>query len=90
MAWTKNPNPDLPEPTAAEVLRDPKLAELLMRADEHAKGSPFDHYTKLQWLISKSKTEQGISWVFNAVSLDSEKDYLRSLFVVINESRLEC
>ncbi|CAE7909442.1 unnamed protein product [Symbiodinium microadriaticum] len=50
-----------------KVLRDPKLADLLMRADEHPKGSPFDHYTKLQWLISKSKTEHGISWVFQAV-----------------------
>ena len=53
----------------AGVLRDPKLADLLMRADEHPKGSPFDHYTKLQWLISKSKTEHGISWVFQAVLL---------------------
>ena len=40
-----------------------------MHADEHPKGSPFDHYTKLQAFVSKGKTEEGIRWVFCAAWL---------------------
>ena len=55
----------------AEVLRDPKLAALLMEADEHPSGSPFDHYTKIQAMISKAKTEEGINYAFTALRLCS-------------------
>ncbi|CAE7699222.1 Gyltl1b [Symbiodinium sp. CCMP2592] len=37
------------------VLKDEKLANLLLKADEHPRGSPFDQYTKLQLLIQKGK-----------------------------------
>ena len=66
------PNPQCSDKHAKrldKVLRDAKLADLLMRADEHPKGSPFDHYTKLQAFVSKGKTEEGIRWVFCAACL---------------------
>ena len=53
------------------MLRDPKLAELLMAADEHPEGTPFDHYTKLQLLINKGKSPEGLRWIFCAVLLGS-------------------
>ncbi|CAE7662360.1 Gyltl1b, partial [Symbiodinium necroappetens] len=49
------------------VLKDEKLAALLLKADEHPKGSPFDHYTKMQLLIQKGKSEDGIRWAFSSV-----------------------
>ena len=42
-----------------------------MEADEHPNGSPFDHYTKIQALINKAKTEEGINFAFTAVQLCS-------------------
>lgn len=44
------------------------MSSLLLKADEHPKGSPFDHYTKLQLLIQKGKSEEGIRWAFSSVS----------------------
>ena len=51
------------------MLKNDKLAALLIEADEDATGGPFDHITKLQLFIQKSKSEEGLQWVFFAVCL---------------------
>ena len=54
-------------PQLSQVLKDEALARLLMEADEHPSGSPFDHISKIQLLVQKGRTEEGIRWAFNAV-----------------------
>jgi hypothetical protein len=49
-----------------EVLSVPHLAKLIAVADEH-KGGPFDGWSKIQALISKSRTSTGLYWTFCAV-----------------------
>ena len=53
----------------SKVLKNDKLAALLIEADEDANGGPFDQITKLQLFIQKSKSEEGLQWVFFAVCL---------------------
>ena len=45
------------------------MAELLLIADELPQGSPFNEYTKLQWIISKGRTPENISWTLRAMLL---------------------
>ena len=61
---TINPKPN---PQCSD--KHAKRLDKVLRDDEHFKGSPFDHYTKLQAFVSKGKTEEGIRWVFCAACL---------------------
>ncbi|CAJ1361094.1 unnamed protein product, partial [Effrenium voratum] len=48
------------------VFSDDRLLNLLLKADEEP-GNPFDSWTKLQTIVSKSRTQSNLSWVMFAV-----------------------
>jgi hypothetical protein len=54
------------------VLNSQRLLDLLLKADESPSDvNPFNHWSKLQMLVSRGKTARNIDWVFHAMSLES-------------------
>lgn len=50
------------------VLNNQRLLDLLLQADESAsEANPFNQWSKLQMLVSKSRTPRNIDWVFHAM-----------------------
>ena len=57
------------------VLSNGDLLELLLKADEaDGADNPFNHYTKLQLMVSKARSDKNIHWVFNAMYLATKSE----------------
>lgn len=58
------------------VLNNQRLLDLLLKADESPSDvNPFNHWSKLQLLVSRGRTPRNIDWVFHAMSLESKTSF---------------